>query len=415
MREKAWLAPGIVFLMAATAFAADGLVIGNIKIVGNEKTDPRVILTEMWITKGDPYSKEAVAAARQKVMNLRYFQSVEITEAVDEAAGVVNLTVTVKERMTWGAVPILNLDGNETDNNEYGMRFDENNLLGLGKGISLSTSFTEFTTSIVLSYSDPQLFYTHWRAGAGVYSIIHDELLYDDDIIGGYIAAGYRPTYETAVALQFSVREDEYSNVAPTMTLPDKGQTTKVSLSFAYNDVDYHIDSVSGIGASVVLQRGVKTAGGDYEFSKVIAGLSYSRTTIRDHWLSLKMSVGTGDDIDEVPASQELFAVGGGSTIRGYAPSYRTGDRFVVASAQYEIPFWHPAMFGFTGTVSAVGFIDYGDAWLENGGDSDFITGAGAGLRAYVNELQAFTFGLDLGYGFEEEEFQPHLSFGGSF
>ena len=53
---------------------------------------------------------------------------------------------------------------------------------------------------------------------------------------------------------------------------------------------------------------------------------------------------------------------------------------------------------------------------MDDGGDeSDFITGAGVGLRGYVNELQAFTFARDLGYGFEEESFQPHLSFGGSF
>ena len=416
MRCRIGLVVGIVLLTACAAFAADGLVIGNIKIVGNEKTDPRVILTEMWITKGDPYSKEAVAEARQNVMNLRYFQSVEIAEEVNEAAGVVNLTVTVKERMTWGAVPIVGLDGDDADNNEYGARFNENNLLGLGKGISLRYSFTELTTSAAMSYSDPQLFYTHFYGGVGLYSMVHDEFLYDNETVGGYISVGYRPTYETAVTLQFSLREDDYSDVHILLApLPESftGQTTKVALGLSYNDVDYHIDSVSDVGASLVVEKGVETAGGDYEFTKSTLGLSYSTTTIGDQWLRLRLSGGAGDDLDTVPVNQELFAIGGGSSLRGYAPSYKIGDRFVTASAQYEIPFWYPAMFGFTGTVSAVGFVDCGNAWMADGGDdSDYVTGIGAGVRAYVNELQAFTFALDLGYGVEEEEFQPHLSFG---
>jgi outer membrane protein assembly factor BamA len=318
----------------------------------------------------------------------------------------VDLPVEVKERITWGIIPIVSLDGDEEENNEYGLRFDENCLLGLGKDISVRASTMEERNRYAVSYDDPQVMFTHFTAGAGVTAISYDwEDTGEDEVWEAYVYGGYRPTYETEVYLRVMLRQDDYSSEFDGLDLPE--DTTKVGAGFSYSDVDYFIDSLRGVGASLLVENG----SGDEDFTKANLSVSYNYRMANKHWVRLLAAGGTeGDDAPWY----ELFTVGGGSSIRGYAPGYRGGHHYVRATAQYEAPVFYPTAFGFSGTVALVGFVDWGDAWLDDD-DPDYITGAGTGVRVYVNELQAFTFNFDVGYGFEEEEWQPHLTFGGTF
>lgn len=398
----------VVLGFAAAAFSAGQPVIGEIKIVGNQKIDSRVILTEMWLKPGDPYSAEAVKKARQRIMNLRYFQFVKITEQKNEGANAVNLTIEVKERITWGIMPIVSLDGDDTDNNEYGLRVDENCLLGLGKSVSLRGSTTKVRDRYAVSYDDPQLMFTRFVAGAGLTSINYDweDFNITDDVMEGYVYGGYRPTYETEVVLRLTIREDDFS--AGVLD----AQTTKVGVTVSYSDVEYYIDSLRGIGVTLLLEQGTEAMGGDEELSKVTLSASYNYRMPNKHWIRAVVAGGGGNDLPW----HEDFTAGGNGSIRGYAPGYRgPGDRYARASAQYEAPVWYPRAFGFSGTLAVVGFVDVGDAWGYVDDSPEFVTGAGVGVRGYVRELQAFTFALDVGYGFEEQEVQTHLTFGGSF
>ncbi len=214
------------------------------------------------------------------------------------------------------------------------------------------------------------------------------------------------------MSLQISIRKDDYENIAAGVNLPNDAQTTKMGLGINYSDVDYRIDSLTGVSAYLLVQEGLELFGGDYDFSKISSGVTYGRTMQGDHWLKLALSAGIGDGLEDVHDGHEYFMVGGSSSIRGYPSGYQAGDQFVTFSAQYEIPVWRPAMWGFTGTVSVLAFLDAGSAWLKDVDDADPVAGAGVGMRAYVNELQSFALSVDVGYGFEEEDFQTYLTLG---
>lgn len=131
----------------------------------------------------------------------------------------------------------------------------------------------------------------------------------------------------------------------------------------------------------------------------------------RPRVIAARLMAGTA--VGDLPFFEQYF-VGGIGSLRGYLEGRFWGENMVLASVEYRQPFGR--------TITAVAFIDAGDAWgsefqFQPGVDTDFSqhrsfsprAGVGVGVR-YVSEFGAL--GLDFAWG---EDFRTHLTLGETF
>src|SRR5512143_952976 len=91
-------------LLGAGAAAADEAVatVASVRVEGNERTAADVILRATEIAPGTAYSDVLPELVRQRVYNLRVFDTVSVEPA--RRGGAIDLTVRVHER--WTLLPI---------------------------------------------------------------------------------------------------------------------------------------------------------------------------------------------------------------------------------------------------------------------------------------------------------------------
>ncbi len=99
---------------------------------------------------------------------------------------------------------------------------------------------------------------------------------------------------------------------------------------------------------------------------------------------------------DSLPVIEQ-FAIGGGSTVRGYRQNTRSGDSGLTFSAEFRRPFWQDADWG-TGTLYT--FFDFGVIWNNQLPTTypNSLASVGVGLEWEMEEwfLFGFNYGLRL-------------------
>ncbi len=392
-------------------------VIGKIEVKGTERTLKEVILAEIQVKTGDPYSEQIRQDIERRVMNLRYFISVKVT--AEKEGDKYNIIIEVKERATIGVYPIVEFrDGDD----KYGLEVSDVNLFGYGKSLGVFYTKTGDDFSTGINYFDRHVMWSNFMLGAGL-SVSESEVRWvnslgqllsttEQEVSSMYIQGGYWMNYQWRGFLTISNRDDEYTLKSGSFT-PEDGSTDKLSFAIRYYDVTYRLDRLEGPDAFLIYEKGHKAFGGDFAFEKYAIGSRYFYTVATDHTIIGNISFGNGSDLP----SHELFAVGGATTIRGYDAGEFQGTKYVLANAEYRIPVLRPTLWNYTGTLTWLAFLDSGFAWPRGSSMrlSDLATGAGSGLRLYVDQFQAGTAGLDVAYGFETRDWRIHLSFGTVF
>ena len=72
----------------------------RIDIVGNTRTEDKVIRREFQLAEGDAYNAAAVRRTRQRLQDLGYFNTVNITPAPGSAPDKAVLTTNIEEKAT---------------------------------------------------------------------------------------------------------------------------------------------------------------------------------------------------------------------------------------------------------------------------------------------------------------------------
>jgi outer membrane protein insertion porin family len=409
----------LVLWYACAGFAQQDKLIGQIKIKGNQKTKREAILAEIMYKSGDRYTEDLPAEIQRRVMNLGYFEYVKVTTSPATDTNLVDIQIEVKERITYGLYPIVDLrEGDDI----YGAEIAENNLLGLGKSISASYLWSNGSNSLSVDFYDRHLFWSNFILGTGAgvseattrwYDTAGNFLSETDrDTTSAYIQAGYWFSYTTRGFLTLSVRDDDYSIRTGTYS-PPEGRTDKFSISLIYSDTRYGIYTLEGPVFWGQFQKGHKWFDGDFDFEKVSLGGTYYWNVTEDHILIISVGAGRGWNLPV----HERFSIGGSGTLRGYDPGTYQGNRYGLARAEYRLPVAKPTLGKYSGTLSMVGFVDLGYAWQEDQSVdlSDLETGTGCGLRFYFNQFQRGVIAADIAYGFEPQDVKFYLSFGATF
>ena len=149
--------------------AGPKVYVQRINIFGNTRTEDKVIRREFRIAEGDAFNAQAIRHARQRLMDLGYFGSVDITtepgSAPDKA--IVNTKVTEK------ATGELTLGGGFST--DAGALLDiglgEKNVVGTGISANVNGVLAQRQTSISGSVTDPYFLDRNLIAGLDVFFI----------------------------------------------------------------------------------------------------------------------------------------------------------------------------------------------------------------------------------------------------
>jgi outer membrane protein insertion porin family len=164
----------------------------RIDIVGNTRTEDKVIRREFQLAEGDPYSADAVRRTKTRLTDLGYFQNVDIATNPGSVSDKAILNTTISEKATGE----LSFGGGYST--DAGALVDvglaEKNLVGTGINASINGVLAQRRSSINTSVTDPYFLDRNLVAGADVFLIQTDFLgtePYDERREGFALRLGY--------------------------------------------------------------------------------------------------------------------------------------------------------------------------------------------------------------------------------
>jgi outer membrane protein insertion porin family len=141
----------------------------RIDIVGNTRTEDKVIRREFQLAEGDPYSAEAVRRTKTRLTDLGYFQSVDIATNPGDASDKAILATNINEKAT-GELSFGG--GYSTDAGALiDIGLSERNLVGTGVNASINGVLAQRRSSISSSLTDPYFLDRNLVAGVDLFLI----------------------------------------------------------------------------------------------------------------------------------------------------------------------------------------------------------------------------------------------------
>ncbi|HET9574510.1 MAG TPA: outer membrane protein assembly factor BamA, partial [Methyloceanibacter sp.] len=158
-RDEATHTMGIVYVIEE----GPRIYIERINVVGNFRTEDKVIRREFRLAEGDAYNRLLVEAARKRLRGLGFFKSVDIDTDPGSAPDRVVLTVKVEEQPTgelsFGA-------GYSTSEGVIGdVSITERNLMGKGQYVRLGFSGSLERAQVDFAFTEPRFLDRNMAAG----------------------------------------------------------------------------------------------------------------------------------------------------------------------------------------------------------------------------------------------------------
>jgi outer membrane protein insertion porin family len=299
----------------------------RIDIVGNTRTEDKVIRREFRLAEGDPYSGEAVRRSKTRLTDLGYFQNVDIATNPGSASDKAVLTTTINEKAT-GELSFGG--GYSTDAGALvDIGLSERNLVGTGVNASINGVLAQRRSSINASVTDPYFLDRNLIAGADVFLIQTDFLgtePYDEKRVGFALRLGYSFNEHLRQVWSYSLVDRDVFDVetgASPFILNEAG-TTLLSQVSQVLTLDYR-DSKVFPHSGYIVELGTDYAGlgGDARFLRGNINAAYyiplERQLGNPDW-GIKIGGSTGY-MDLLPGGREeiidRFFLGG-DNLRGF-------------------------------------------------------------------------------------------------
>ncbi len=379
--------------------------IGKIQITGNSKTKEFVIRRELTLKSGDVLNMNKLKTDLWKILNLGFFDEVVPYFETTDNPDVVDLKIEVKERKTGTAA--LGAGYGSAGLMGY-VEYDEKNFRGVGQNLNLRAQFGTKEDMFEFGFSEPRLGSQNLSFDFNVYNINYK---YDSDDAnadlngrsrGADIRLGKPLTDYTRLYAKY-----RNTNFTP-QTDAGAGPTEKIRsviFSLYNNTADHPYNPTSGWRNTLTTEFAGRFLGGTRDFTKLEQESSLY-LKIRDGQ-TLALRLGTGIAFGD-PPDIEKFRVGGAETLRGYDPYAFSGNKQVLANAEYRVKL--------SDNLQGVVFADAGNAWSDDDDDTtaerkQLKYGAGIGLRI---DTPIGMIRLDYGWG-KDGKGQSYFSIGQPF
>jgi outer membrane protein insertion porin family len=244
--------------------------IERIDIVGNTRTHDDVIRREFRLAEGDAYNRLLVEAARQRLMKLGYFKSVDIDTSPGSAPDRIIITVRVEEQPTgqlsFGV-------GYSTSEGVIGdISISERNLMGTGQYVQLGLSGSLKRLEIDLSYTQPHFLGRDLAAGFDAYDKevdYTDVAGFEQDDVGGDLRLGFPIADNTRLGLRYTFDHEKIFNVnsdASSVVKLSEGETnvSGVGYTLAYDTRNLPQSPTQGL--FITFSQDLAGVGGDVDY-----------------------------------------------------------------------------------------------------------------------------------------------------
>ncbi|HEX2437798.1 MAG TPA: outer membrane protein assembly factor BamA [Methylomirabilota bacterium] len=365
----------------------------RINITGNTRSEDRILRREIPFVEGDLFTLQKLQRAKQRLINLGYFEMVNLTTqpGTDKSRIIVNVEVT--ERPTG----IFSIGGGFSSVDSFVGTLDiaQNNFLGRGWQLSLRIRAGANTQQGIISFTEPWLFDRPLSAGFDLFNVKRQYTEYDYDSLGGTLRLSHPFQEYWRWQVAYRLTRDDISHVRDIndpLLAEEAGKrtTSAITLGLTRDSRDNILLPTKG-GYSLATAD-IAGVGGDSKFIKLVASTSYFYPVWYGHILSGHAEAGYGfgwmeDGLtgrEELPVF-ERFYLGGPNSIRSFkarkiSPVNDAGIRIggtseVLGNVEYIVPLPF--------NLRLAGFFDIGNVYgFKTKFDlTDLREAVGAGVR----------------------------------
>lgn len=355
----------------------------RININGNVRTLDKVVRREFLLVEGDPFNKSKLARSEQRIRNLDFFETVNISVAPGSAPDKTVINVDVAEKST-GEISI-GAGFSTSDGPLADFRVTERNLLGKGQTLGFAAVVAGERTQFDVSFTEPHFLNRDLSAGFDVFHIqrdFQDESSFDQKRTGGALRMGYPLSERWRQNFRYRFERNEITDVdsdASRFIRDQEGErdTSAFSQRLTYDSRDSILFPTEGL--HYWLDAEVAGLGGDAQYVSGKTGANYYIPIWKQVVFNVLGEVGViegyGDE-EDVRINERYYL--GGSTLRGFedggiGPRDRNtddslgGNVFYRGSVESSFPLGLPEEMGILGHV----FSDFGTLYDidENGSD----------------------------------------------
>jgi outer membrane protein insertion porin family len=322
----------------------------RINIAGNVRSQDKILRREFQMAEGDIFTLRKLQRSRQRLVNLGYFEKVDVTTAPGSDRTKIVVNVEVTERPTG----IFSIGGgfSSQDGLLGTVDLSQNNFLGRGWQMSIRLRGGADTQQGIISFTEPWLFDRPLSAGFDLFNIRRQFTDYDYDQLGGAVRLSHPFEEYWRWNATYRLSEDQIADVdasADSELREEEGTsvTSVVQLALTRDSRD-NVQTPSRGGVFFVTTD-LAGLGGDSRFIKIMSSVTHFRPIWFGHILSgrLEGGYGFGWGGEELPLF-ERFYLGGSNSIRSYkareiSPRDDAGEEIggtssVLGNIEYIVP-----------------------------------------------------------------------------
>jgi outer membrane protein insertion porin family len=403
----------------------------RIDVEGNIRTLDKVVRREFRLVEGDAFNAAKLRRSRQRIENLGFFRTVDVTTEQGSEADKTVIKAKVEEQstgdITFGA-------GISTAVGPIGnIQLRERNLLGRGQDLRLGLVVSGESSQVDLSFTEPYFLDRDLSAGFDLFRTTskQKESSFDQERLGGGLRMGYGLTEHTRHVVRYTVERREITDVDATASLAvkdEEGTTLRSSVAhtLSWDRRDRRFDPTDGFMVS--LNNQLTGLGGDVHYLRNSLEATQYFPIAGDLTLSVGGEVGFMFGLGENTRVSDRFLIGGdsfrGFDFGGVGPRDEVtkdalgGERYYKGTVELSFPLGLPEEFDIRGRV----FADTGAVWSADSAGATVQDSTAPRLSVGPGVSWNSPFGpvnLDLGFAIVKEDFDEtrilSFSFGTQF
>jgi len=376
-------------------------LLSEIVIEGNEKTDRDLILKEMGLQLGEPFSKQDMDDVWDLLEDIGYFAFVDM-EYDDSEDHEVILRIFLEEDITTLYRPSILYS--QRFKYELGAWVKENNLRGKGETLRLE-AFAYRRLRGRLTWIKPWLFgVENLESSLAIGAEKANFVFRPTDYAKGEASLQIQKKFSYGLFAQVGVNQGFFEQKEDySWPLPDRGSdTSEISETSTYFSANYlnHTSWLAAIGVDtrdnsfypkhgIFGQTTVKywTSSSFESYTETSFDARIFVPAMWNHVLALR---GWGRQTDNPTHLDNLLYFGGANTIRGHQLAELEGEEGYLLSAEYRVPLFMMPI-SHNGEMVGAGihfFYDAGDAWFKGAEAGRSLQGYGAGIHLNVDKQQ---------------------------
>lgn len=396
--------------------------IGRINISGNTKTRDKVIRREVRLDEGDIFNKKLLTRSYQRINNLNYFETVDITPMPRAKEQLVDMDINVKEKLTG----MLSIGGgySSLDHFVFMSEITQANLFGKGLHLKFKVDLSGRRSNYRISLVNPWFMDKPVSASFSLYKETFEYLDYNKKSYGGAIGFGKELSEYVGGKIVYNFEDvtiSEISADASSLIKDQEGRklTSSISPSIWRDTRDNYLDPYTG-SRNALYTTIAGLGGNNYFFKGQVDSVKYFPVT-RGSTFSVRGRFGyaSGYRGYDLPL-YERYYVGGINSVRGLGfgeggPRNAEGEKIggnrkLIFNTEYIFTIVKDAK------LKGVLFFDYGAAFDSNILLKDMRKTSGFGIR-WLSPLGPIR--LEWGFNLEpkadEEGDKIEFSLGGFF